>query len=221
MYEAGMGDLIWVVIIVGSIISEVLKARKKNAAKGKPQDSGVPGGAPPPVEADAGLREFLETLSGNTKPQAEKNTMSEPFRGQTRVPQAETNPMSDPFRGQTMVPQAEKNPMSDPFRGQNRVPPPVPVQKPQLPHHVTLKHRPLPDSALHIDHKKPHSHRHKQHHAAAEQVAASHVVEAPPAKGKEVAGSMSDRIRADLDSMDSTRRAVVLREILGPPIALR
>jgi hypothetical protein len=181
MYEAGMADLIWVVIIVGSILSEILKNRKKAADKDASRKRGIPGGDPPTVDAGKELREFLETLSGGS-------------------------PGNKPVQPPVKPP---------PARPVVRNVPPSHRKKAPLPPQVTLKHRPLPEvspAELHSRQDVP---------SAAPQVRSA-VTEAesdsPSTKEKH---SSSELIRADLLKPDSARRAVVLREILGPPMALR
>jgi hypothetical protein len=85
---------------------------------------------------------------------------------------------------------------------------------PRIPAATAVKHRPAPP-------KRPRPERQEVVLTAVEQQQAEQpVVTMPPVQDKKVKG-LAALIRGDLQNMAATRKAVVLREILGPPIALQ
>ena len=164
------GGFLWVIVIVGSIIAQIIKA-KKNAAASPPKRQ--PGAKSGDFTASGDeLRNFLESIGGGaTKPQ------------QTRQPQ------------------------------------PIPVRPtalpPSLPPQVTIKHRPSPAETA-LKHRQVEGTIRKPH------------TQKPTPPTENIVESLSTTpnvvaqlIKQDLQNMNAARKAIVLREILGPPIALR
>jgi len=181
--HAGGGELIWVVIVIGSAIVQMIKAKKKASQPAqKPQDS--QDSSPHSDE----LRDFLQAISG-------------------APPVPPPAPPPQPVR--TAAAQTQ------PPRPHHTRPAPPP-----LPPSMTIKHRPAPVKP----HKPAERHRPKPPELVLKPTPEKQVKPAitkiTPLATATPKG-LAALIIQDLKNMDSTRKAIVLREILGPPIALR
>jgi len=162
---AGGGDLIWVVVIVGSIIAQIIKA-KKNAANPPPKSpQKTSGSADGAFTASSNeLKNFLESIG--VAPPAPKP--------QQVAPQAILR--AQPVHISREVASA---------------PPPPPLTAP-----VRIKHKQPPVKIQTGDESN-----------------VERVEDAIP--------PLTRIIKDELKNKDATRKAIILREILGPPIALR
>jgi len=179
---AGGGDLIWVVVVVGSIISQIIKARK-NAAdtppKSQTRQSG--GGGRDFVAPNDELRDFLKSIGAPTPPPVNQTPVQKPVQRRAQPVQ---------------VRHAATN-----------IPPPLPAQS-------RIKHKPSPlEIKREQQQKKSTSHRQPllQKQPIITEVESMSTKKNP----------LTRMIKKELQNLDDTRKSIVLREILGPPIALR
>lgn len=177
-------DVIFVIIVIVSVISQIIKGAKKvtSQAPGTPSGSG----SPKPVDAvgeqrdfvapDDALQEFLRTLGSGEKPAARAAAASPIQKKSARrgLVQAQAAVKNTPRRKVVREVKPQALPISIP----------TVVQAPR---------------------------DHVQEAVVLEKFAAR----------RTNASILGDAIRKDLLNADAIRKAIVLREVLGPPVALR
>lgn len=188
---ADVSGLIWVVIVVGSIIAQVMKA-KKNAASPPPKKSS------PRPEANKGeytsssddLRNFLESIGA-----------APPTRNQERQRKIEPVAPPPPPRPIQVMQEVQTVPP----------PPPIPVR-------AQIKHRPSPmEEARKLQFKGDVLKRQTANKPNEVQLETPEQLQ----PRDQSSSGLAKLITEELQDLDATRKAIVLREILGPPIALR
>ncbi len=179
------GGLLWVIVVVGSIIAQIIKA-KKNAASSPPKGPETPSGDKGDYNASSDeLRNFLASI-GAAKPPA--------------VPQQVRQPKPNVVR--------KPHPQPVQARRDVRTLPPPP-----LPAHARIKHRPSPrEIEREEDRERAATHSQPPQRQESETTTTTIAKES---------NTLTSLIRKELKDLDATRKSIVLREILGPPIALR
>lgn len=175
-------EVIWVIIIIGSVIAQIIKGAKKVASQAPGKSTGAgeadTGGDRQRefVGSDDALQAFLQTLGGGEKPAAKATAASAVQAISAR-------------RGLSQARATVKKP-----------------SRPQAMREVRQQALPLPIPAVH------------QPKAGKVQDA---VVLEKFTKRETSASILGEAIRKDLSNADAIRKAIVLREVLGPPVALR
>jgi len=220
--HASIEGLFWIVVVVVSVIAQLVKASKEKQQKQAASPSRPePGGerrVAPSKSVDEDLREFFNRLGGGAADEA---------------PSRPTTPAR---------PAARERPVPPP------VPPPPAARVKATPRRGPAPRIPVPDSRT-VPFPRRES-RQRVQAAGARQVATAPPIPfrpAAPVTGVQAsygdaayprrsvaarvrtgqamqpvdALSLHRRVRAELRDPDAVRRAVLLREILGPPAALR
>ena len=190
-------EALWVLFIVATVIARVIKAAREQ----KPGTGSAPK-APTGdfTAAEEDLREFMESLTGK---KAEKPAPT---------PEA-TRPASQPRQ--------YKQPVRQQSRAPERAAVPAPVRAPA----EAQRSRPQPRTsapARQVVERAPKVH--DQHVSVEPPLAAVPAAPVPlhvPTRSKQRKPQVDSRIMKDLVDRVAIRKAIVLREILGPPVALR
>ena len=165
-------EVIWVVIIIGSVIAQIIKGAKKVASQSpeKPTGGGEASGGKSPafVAPDVALQDFLRSLGGE-------------------------KPSATPVRRGLAQASRPKVPSPQPKRTAAR--------------EVKMDVFPLPAPAIIPARREGNIQRDVKLETFA--------------KRETSASVLGDAIRKDLSDGDTLRKAIVLREVLGPPVALR
>ena len=189
-------ELIWALFIIITVVAQIVKGAKKVAsqAPGKTEEGAPPGS--PRETPDRGtredeLRKFLETLAG----------------GQPQPPKPAAAPPPIPHPARQQAPTVRRQPAT--VRQQ---PPTVRRPKPgvatQAPEQAPYRAVPSTDSTV------------TRHRATAGAVApASMHVETARAEMR--TSALQAMLKKELQGVAARRKAIVLREILGPPHALK
>lgn len=197
-------EVLWILLIVASIIARVIKAAKEQ----KPGKESSPESAGDYKASSSDLKDFLESLSGakQVRPSAGANPPKSargqiaPARRTAKRSQAQKArpPVQAPAR-QVAPPVAPPRSVAPPPRPRAVAPAPqrqerpAPVPAPQ----TTTPVKPSPVKST-----------------------PKEMVTTVKFAGTKQTNRMSREILNSLRDIDSTRKAIVLREILGPPVAL-
>lgn len=201
-------ETIWVIIIIFSVISQIVKSIKK----GKTQTPGVtPGSQRDNGEGDykapdEALQEFLKSLTGQSTPE---RTAPPPSATQEPWTPVVTRPLSASHRTES----TPRRPISAP-RGQQR--------HPRSDQHFTKPPAHLPAPVRETPRTAPMQTLYQATEYGRRTDVAPDVVIERASPGRTAEGlSLFDELRRDLASSRSSRKAMLLREILGPCAALR
>ncbi len=174
-------EVIWVIIIIGSVIAQIIKGAKKVAAqapKATGADEATSGGSKSRdfIAPDEALQEFLLSRGAGEKP-ADRPAAASPVQAiSARRGLSQARAIATP-----LAPKKVKRE----------------VRQPVLPPPIAAMPQPRADKVQQA------------------------VVLEKYIKRETSASLLGEAIRKDLSNAEAIRKAIVLREVLGPPVALR
>ncbi|MBT3192578.1 MAG: hypothetical protein HN341_08490 [Verrucomicrobia bacterium] len=186
--------VIWAIFIVISIVAQVIKASKKVSSEAPGTDDGPRGG---PAESNDELRQFLEQLGGGGAATPKPLPPRPPAPPRPAVQRREPTMRVSPEDHRQNTPQATPSVVRR--RAVTEAPPHEPHATPPPPPAVPERVRPKPQ---------------KQRSETVQ-------IELPASSASQAASKLQRLIRDELQQTEDTRKAIVLREVLGPPLALR
>ncbi len=205
-----ISGLFWLVVIAASIIGQIMKAAKKHtdAAPGSPS-------APRPDRPSSGepaqeLEEFLRNLMGEQAPRAEPPPVLRPAPRPAPV----ALPAQDPATFSKPTPA---------YRSATAAPPPS--SRPEKRAYMPLPAVPAPREARARVSLKAEAQRAAPTRAAvaaaAAAAAAAQMTRPIDAGSNKALAALTAEVHRQIKTRESLRAALLLREILGPPVGLR